>query len=382
MLPRYLVLFPYLGMAATSGDDVPRRVSLRLNDLEVQKLKVRDSIAKVKSSAPHMRERISELTEQLAALEKLSTVEEAKSVSRGPCVPNPSTDPQRRRLDRVSTWRLLESRLAVQGAPETTKSLGDTLRKAAAAGDLETVTRLCADKKRIGTFVNTGNFEGTTALIKAAIFDQADVFEVLVAAGANPAMMDERGRSALMLAAANNSQAVLQRLIALEVALDVVATSNGWNAFMFAVQGGHLAAAQMLFDACGTACMDQRSLDGKNAQLLLAECADLGRAQAMQQWLKHVAQERGEDTTSWAPLRQLQIASAAAAAFEEQARGRAAGNGAQDKGTRATRSGLSFATVLLSASAALHPTSLLNALRHSTWTRARSSSRAQRGVRV
>lgn len=305
--------------------DAGSRISLRLNDLEVQKLKVRDSIAKL-SDAPHMREKLRELSNQLAELEKMTTVEEAK----------------------------------VTGGATTVKQLGDDLRKAVATSDLDAVKRLCSEP-RVDKFINSANFEGTTALIKAAIFDRIEIVEALIAAGADAALMDDRGRSALMLAAANGGDAVVRRLLELSMPATAVAESNGWNAFMFAVQGGHLSAAKMLLEASDVgSCLDAVSTDGKRALDLVDECTDRAKAQRVHNFLRKLAEERGEDTTSWSPLRQLNLASTVASAFEK------AGRNAEDKPSTS-----SFASVLRQASEALKPMSLLRALRRS-WTRAQT----------
>jgi pyruvate-formate lyase-activating enzyme len=70
--------------------------------------------------------------------------------------------------------------------------------------NLDTVKQLCGGRT-VKRFIDLGNFEGTTALIKAAMFDQLAILEVLVGAGATLSKADNLGRTPLMLAAANGS---------------------------------------------------------------------------------------------------------------------------------------------------------------------------------
>jgi len=127
------------------------------------------------------------------------------------------------------------------------KKIGDELRKAVMQNDANKVRQMCQSKS---CPVDAANFEGTTALIKAAIHEQVDIVDILIAAGASVNLSDDRGRTALMLAAANGSIASMQALLGGGCDCGAVAL-NGWTAFAYSAEGGHLEACKLLFDAGG-----------------------------------------------------------------------------------------------------------------------------------
>lgn len=88
----------------------------------------------------------------------------------------------------------LTKALALARGEHDSKRLGDLLRKSVASGDREGVERFCAHGVQV---VNSQNFEGTHALIKAAIYDRAELTQALVEAGARLELPDDRGRTAL-----------------------------------------------------------------------------------------------------------------------------------------------------------------------------------------
>lgn len=123
----------------------------------------------------------------------------------------------------------------------------DMLRRACAAGDLETVTELCGQPDRP---VSIANSEGTSPLMKAAMFDRSEVIEVLLAAGAEPEQLDDRGRTALMLAAAGGNVAATMVLV--DAGAACAATDHeGMTAFMHAAHGGHLECCGVLLEYGG-----------------------------------------------------------------------------------------------------------------------------------
>ena len=139
------------------------------------------------------------------------------------------------------------------------------LLKAVQAANLQEVRRLCRHDA-IFKFINWAEpVEGTTALIKATMYDLTEIVNVLLEAGADPMLLDARGRSALMMAAANGSDGSVKRLLKAGAPCSTTATSNGWNAFMFAARRGHIATSNLLLEAGG-------------AQVSLYTCAHDGKS--------------------------------------------------------------------------------------------------------
>jgi hypothetical protein len=321
-------------------------MSLRLNDLTVQRMKVLDQlsamrdkvdsvVAKDQMAGRALRSKIAEYEAQVREIEKLMRVEEEQG--------GQSSDAR------------------TKGGRE---QMASELRKAVQEDNLAKVRSLCADAN-VSAFINRGNFEGTTPLIKAAIFDQIQIVEALLKAGADPSLTDHMGRTPLMMAAGNGADASVQALLKTKVACEtMVATSNGWTAFMYAVQGGHLEASKQLLLACGAhACLSSRAHDCKTVVDLAQECADSSRVAPMLSLLRgavtevYGAGDAGEDVdlvakqlaeaeptqrksrSGWNPLQRLAMASKAADAFGEAA-----------TSTSAKRSRFSFANVLRRAS--------------------------------
>ena len=129
------------------------------------------------------------------------------------------------------------------------------------------------------SIINVGNFEGTTALIKASIHAHTAITEVLLEHRADLEVYDSRGRSAMMLAAANGFADTLSHLISAGASI-TVADSRGWNAFMHAVAWGNRDCAALLLRASGAdICFETRSLTDQTA----LDLAHAARTKAMRE---------------------------------------------------------------------------------------------------
>ena len=314
--------------------------SLKLNDLEVRLLKVRDTIdhlkAERRNESKQVREKIDELEKEERELERMHLAEKG----------------------------------LVEDSVQSPAELGTALRAAVSADNLDTVKQLCGGRT-VKRFIDLGNFEGTTALIKAAMFDQLAILEVLVGAGATLSKADNLGRTPLMLAAANGSDAVVRRLLELRAPCEPTDASKGWNAFFFAAQGGHVATCRLLLEACGAAlCLDTRAKDGKSAADLTHLCADRSRGAAVHAYIVQAAQARGEDTSfvsKWSRVRRLSMATSVIGAFDrvtrsESRRDRGYGQPDDARSDAKDDGGFSFAKLLLRASGSLAPTGWLRSL--------------------
>ncbi|PTQ09793.1 hypothetical protein CLG96_11475 [Sphingomonas oleivorans] len=65
---------------------------------------------------------------------------------------------------------------------------------------------------KAGCDVNARNKAGQTALMMAALFGRTSQIDMLIAAGADPAILDASGRSAMSVARGQGNEAVVQRL--------------------------------------------------------------------------------------------------------------------------------------------------------------------------
>jgi len=203
------------------------------------------------------------------------------------------------------------------------QTLGDDLRKAATKNDLDKVKEICTmpDAKRC---VDSTNFEGTTSLIKAAIYDRLEMVNLLAEAGAQLDHVDDLGRTALMLAAGNGALSVVDRLVELGATASLQAL-NGWTALMFAAEGGHLEVAQFFLEGVvpivpGHA-LTLKTKAGKTILDLVNESKSKGTA-AVAVYLKPLveAAAKGAPTEGWSQLRRLSRVSMAASAFQSDDR--------------------------------------------------------------
>uniref|UniRef100_A0A7S2H0U0 Uncharacterized protein n=1 Tax=Haptolina brevifila TaxID=156173 RepID=A0A7S2H0U0_9EUKA len=239
------------------------------------------------------------------------------------------------------------------------KKLGDELRKAVTNNDLDKVTQMCSAP---GCPLDSANFEGTTALIKAAIHNRVAIVDMLLTAGAEVNLSDDRQRSALMLAAANGAVASISSLVANGADCSAVA-HNGYNAFMFAAEGGHLEACRLLYSSGGAELsLLTTAPNGKTARDLVPATED-GKHSALVSFIEEKLAEQkranivvdaamrsadgGEGTADelpgagWRKLRRLSKVTTAASAFDQ---GILQANG--NRRPREEEEKLSFANVL------------------------------------
>lgn len=76
----------------------------------------------------------------------------------------------------------------------------------------------------VGAEVDRRNLAGQTALMMAALFGRSVIVEELIAAGANPALVDVAGNSARSVAAAQSNEAMLMLL---DVACPIIGALEG-----------------------------------------------------------------------------------------------------------------------------------------------------------
>ena len=115
--------------------------------------------------------------------------------------------------------------------------------------------------------VDCTNEEGFTPLMKAAMYDNVSMVELLLNNGASVDQQEGRGRTALMLAAANGNTATMRMLLTAGGANSLEPhANNGWPAIMFAAANGHEWAVHELVKATGCAAqIALRAPDGSSA---------------------------------------------------------------------------------------------------------------------
>jgi hypothetical protein len=202
--------------------------------------------------------------------------------------------------------------------------LGEELRTAASKDNVARVKEICKlpDAKKC---VDSENFEGTTSLIKAAMYDRVEMVDALIGAGANIDHTDQKGRTALMMAAANGAQASVERLLSNGATVSICAT-NGWTAFMFAAEGGSAPVCKLLHEGghvTSVADLLVTSKDGLTALELARASSNVGIAKVLEyltpifeEAKKKQAAERRSGAENWGKLRKVQTASKVANAFK------------------------------------------------------------------
>ena len=202
--------------------------------------------------------------------------------------------------------------------------LGEELRTAASKDNIARVKEICKlpDAKKC---VDSENFEGTTSLIKAAMYDRVEMVDALIGAGANIDLTDQKGRTALMMAAANGAQAAVKRLLSSGATVSMCAT-NGWTAFMFAAEGGSAPVCKLLHEGghvTSEADLFATSNDGLTALELARASSNVGIAKVLEyltpifeEAKKKQAAERRSGAENWGKLRKMQTASRVANAFK------------------------------------------------------------------
>jgi ankyrin repeat protein len=116
----------------------------------------------------------------------------------------------------------------------------------AGEGDAEAATSLLEK----GAEVDAEDWEGFTALTKAAMDGHLEIVQVLLQAGADPDAKDQNGRTSLMWGASCGNVEAARYLLYAQV--DVNATdSNDWTAPRYALDGKHVEVADLLRKAAG-----------------------------------------------------------------------------------------------------------------------------------
>ena len=171
-----------------------------------------------------------------------------------------------------------------------------------------------------GADANRAQPEGETALMTAARTGRVEAVRLLLEHGAAADAAEQwRGQTALMWAAAEGHTAAVRELVshAADVharsghaegsaggpaaeddagAEDEAAPPPGFSAFLFAVQGGHLAAATVLADA--GADVDDRAPDGSSALVVAID----NRHYELAAWLLDRGADPNADGVGWTAL--------------------------------------------------------------------------------
>lgn len=131
----------------------------------------------------------------------------------------------------------------------------EALREAAGSGDMAKMNHLCSreDGIDLASYIDRANFDGTTALHKAAMYGHSGCIEILLQKGGKKANIDGfdgRGRTALMLASFNGEVGALKALLQGGASLRIVDSKLGRNAIMFGIMGGHVESLRFLAEQC------------------------------------------------------------------------------------------------------------------------------------
>ena len=138
-------------------------------------------------------------------------------------------------------------------------SAGEYLREAARAGDTELLQGLLA----AGAPVESADEKGYSALILAAYHGHARAVELLLERGADACHADKRGNTAMMGAAFKGYADIVARLSRERCAIDQ-SNSSGKTALMFASLVGKTGIVQFLENRGADAA--RRDDDGRNAE--------------------------------------------------------------------------------------------------------------------
>ncbi|MES9970101.1 MAG: ankyrin repeat domain-containing protein [Candidatus Thiodiazotropha sp.] len=114
---------------------------------------------------------------------------------------------------------------------------------AAESGDLPTLTRLIEGD---GAVIDVKDACFWTPLMKAALNGHREAVQQLILAGADVNQKDKGGYTSLMLAASNNHPQVIDLLLEAGAQIDLVETTQGWTALIWAAKRGHRAAVESL----------------------------------------------------------------------------------------------------------------------------------------
>lgn len=118
------------------------------------------------------------------------------------------------------------------------------LRSASLQGEL-TEVRKAVDQ---GVDVNAADQRGRTALMLAAFNGHTEVVRLLLEEGARVSDTNSEGRTPLIFAASGPYAETVKLLLEWEADPNVTDSGEGWSALMFAAAGGHLDVVQTLLD--------------------------------------------------------------------------------------------------------------------------------------
>lgn len=105
------------------------------------------------------------------------------------------------------------------------------------------------------------------------MYDHPAIVRELVDRGAEVDACEDRGRTALMLSAANGHRASAAVLLSVGADAHGPRANNGWSAAMFAAANGHASCIKLLLDKAGGAVPLMRVVAGGNDALTLAQHA-------------------------------------------------------------------------------------------------------------
>jgi ankyrin repeat protein len=126
----------------------------------------------------------------------------------------------------------------------STNAVADDWASAIRMNEIETIRTLYPDRVEI----DHPNEHGKTALMAAAAAGDLDLFEELLAAGADPSAENHLGGTVLIYAAGSGNEEIVNRLLSENVDLDSRA-SNGWSAVMMAAAKNEGALITLLCEA-------------------------------------------------------------------------------------------------------------------------------------
>ena len=159
-------------------------------------------------------------------------------------------------------------------APTANSGTADQrLRDAAFAGQIAEARRALDQ----GAGVNAADEENRTALMLAAFNDSADVAKLLLDRGARVDDRDNAGRTALLYAASGPNTKTVQLLLGQGADVDATDNGEGWTALMFAAAEGRAAVVRALLNHGADS-----SIQDVDAETALDFATDKGHAGVIQ----------------------------------------------------------------------------------------------------
>ena len=266
-------------------------------------------------------------------LKKLrKTIDELKAVEaeRGVSMPTRKREALKEALDGEKE---MKARIAELNVAMLANKEGDTLRKLCGqqVDDFSAVKALCSNAQT----VNSVSYQLQTALHKAAMYDNAEVVGILISAGADVNLADQRGWTALMFAASNGHVASTKLLMAAGTQLDLVSGGNSRQAGMNAL---HLAAHYAHADVCALL-IESKLVDTSSKTAEGKTPLDLAKARKSKDDESTVAVIKCLQTVLDAELKAAEGAAAAAAAARKAEEDAAAATRvkAQEKAAKAAK---------------------------------------------